>query len=423
MTTPPAPRLSTRGANAPASPIRRLTSLADGARSRGVHVHHLNIGQPDLPTVSAMRQAYRSFDAESVAYSPSQGTAELRRAWAAAYERQGLHGALPPVTADEVLITVGGSEALLFAIAALCDVGEAILVAEPYYTNYHGIAHLLGVDVVALQTDAADGFALDLGALAALLTPRVRAIVLPSPGNPTGAVLDRDQLEALGALARDHGVTLVMDEVYREFVYRDDMHGVAPSALALRGCEAHVVVIDSVSKRFAACGARIGALVTRNRAIYDAALRFAQARLSPPTVDQHAAVAALGTSGDEMDAMIREYRARRDYLLAALAAIPGVVASRPDGAFYLIADLPVDDADAFCRYLLQDFALDGETVMLAPAEGFYATPGRGRSQVRIAYVLEIPALERAVRCLAAGLGAYAASAADLRRARQALTPK
>ncbi len=402
------PRLSRRGIEAPASPIRRLTALADGARARGVHVHHLNIGQPDLPTVSAMRAAYRSYDETSVAYSPSQGTSALRSAWADAYARQGLHGTLAPIRADEVLITVGGSEALLFTIAALCDVGDAILVAEPYYTNYKGIAHMLGVDVVPLATTVRDGFAVRAEAVEAALQPSVRAVVLPSPGNPTGAVLDRPTLVALGEVARRHGITLVLDEVYREFVYRDDMPGVAPSALALEGCEDHVVVVDSVSKRFAACGARIGALVTRNRAVYDAALRFAQARLSPPTVDQHAAVAALGTDSAEMDAMIAEYRARRDYLVAALAEIPGVFAPCPDGAFYLVADLPVDDADAFCRFLLTDFEHQGETVMLAPAEGFYATPGQGRSQVRLAYVLEIPALQRAVACLHEGLRTFAA---------------
>lgn len=413
MTDPtPAPlRLSQRGITAPASPIRRLAALADAARARGVHVHGLNIGQPDLPTVAPMLQAYRTFDEPTLAYSPSQGTAELRTAWAAAYAAQGLQGSLAPVRPDEVLITVGGSEALLFAIAALCDIGEAILVAEPYYTNYKGISHLLGVDVVPLTTSVEDGFAVDPARLEAALTPAVRAIVLPSPGNPTGAVLDRATLQALGELAVRRGVALVLDEVYREFVYRDDMPGVAPSALSLPGCEQHVVVVDSVSKRFSACGARIGALVTRNRALYDAALRFAQARLSPPTIDQHAAVAALTTPSEAMAAMIAAYRDRRDFLVAALAAIPGVVAPRPDGAFYLIADLPVDDADAFCRFLLDDFEDQGETVMMAPAEGFYATPGLGRSQVRLAYVLEIPALERAVRCLAAGLRAYAAHAA------------
>lgn len=408
----PAPlRLSQRGITAPASPIRRLAALADAARARGVHVHGLNIGQPDLPTVAPMLQAYRTFDEKTLAYSPSQGTAELRTAWAAAYAAQGLHGSLAPVQPDEVLITVGGSEALLFAIAALCDMGEAILVAEPYYTNYKGISHLLGVDVVPLTTSVEDGFAVDPARVEAALTSAVRAIVLPSPGNPTGAVLDRATLQALGELAVRRGVALVLDEVYREFVYRDELPGVAPSALSLPGCEQHVVVVDSVSKRFSACGARIGALVTRNRGLYDAALRFAQARLSPPTIDQHAAVAALTTPSEEMAAMIAAYRDRRDYLVAALAAIPGVVAPRPDGAFYLIADLPVDDADVFCRFLLDEFEEQGETVMMAPAEGFYATPGLGRSQVRLAYVLEIPALERAVRCLDAGLRAFAARTA------------
>ncbi len=397
--------LSERGRLAPASPIRRLASLSDGARARGVHVHHLNIGQPDLPTVSAMRQAYRNYDGATVAYSPSQGTAELRSAWADAYNRQGLPGTLAPITAEDVLITVGGSEALQLVFAAACDVGDAIAVAEPYYTNYRGVAHLLGIEVISVATDVADGFAIDVAALEAALTPAVRAIVLSSPGNPTGAVIDRPTLEALGALAVRRDLLLVLDEVYREFVYDDS--GVAPSALAIAGAEQHVAVIDSVSKRFSACGARVGALVTRNRALFDVCVRFAQARLSPPTVDQAAVLAALQAPWDEVYASIAVYKRRRDVLVAALREIPGVVAPTPAGAFYLIADLPVADADAFCRFLLERFDYRGETVMLAPAEGFYRTPGAGRSQVRIAYVLEEAALLRAVDCLREGLRAYA----------------
>ena len=403
------PQLSRRGRDAPASPIRRLSALADSARARGVHVHHLNIGQPDLATVPAMMAAYRTFPDASVVYSPSQGTPELRAAWAAAYNRNGLAGTLAPCRADDVLITVGGSEALLFAFAAVCDVGDAIMVAEPYYTNYHGIAHLLGVEVVAVATSVDDGFRVHPQAVAAAMRPNVRAIVLPSPGNPTGAVLDADTLTALLAIAKSNDCFLITDEVYREFVYDAGPGAVAASALAIVGGEDYVIVVDSVSKRFAACGARIGALVTRNSDIYAAALRFAQARLSPPTVDQYAALAALTTPSPLMDAMIAEYRARRDALMLMLAAVPGVVAPCPAGAFYLIADLPVDDADHFCRYLLTTFSHDGETVMLAPAEGFYVTPGAGRSQVRIAYVLEIPSLHRAVACLAAGLQAYNAA--------------
>ena len=406
----PAP-LSNRARLAPASPIRRLAALADGARARGVHVHHLNIGQPDLPTSPAMVAAYRAYDATTIAYSPSQGTPALRAGWAEAYRRQGLHGALPPVTADQVMITVGGSEALLFAFAAACDVGDAVLVAEPYYTNYRGIAHILGVEVVSLPTRVEDGFALHLEDVQAALTPNVRAIVLPSPGNPTGRVLDRATLDALGALAVERDVLLVLDEVYREFVYDDDLTGLAPSALAIAGAEEHVVIIDSVSKRYSACGARIGALITRNATFYDACLRFAQARLSPPTVDQEAALAALQAPDEELRPSIAEYRRRRDALIEGLRAIPGVRAPCPAGAFYLVAELPVDDADAFCRFLLTDFAHRGETVMLAPAEGFYATPGKGRSEVRIAYVLELDALRRAVECLAAGLQAWAARSA------------
>lgn len=405
------PQLSRRAIDAPASPIRRLTPHADAARARGVHVHHLNIGQPDIPTSSTMRAAYRAYAEEVVAYSPSQGTLSLRRALAGYCAESGLHGALAPVTPDEILVTVGGSEALLFTIAAACDPGQAVLVAEPYYTNYHGFAHLLGCAVVPLPTHAADAFAVRPEAVRRALAenPNIRAFVVPSPGNPTGAVLTAADLQAIGEICLQAGVFFVVDEVYREFVYRDDMRGgVAPSVLATPGLEQIAVVIDSVSKRYSACGARVGCLITRNAALYAACLKFAQARLSPPTVDQFAAEAAVRTPAAEMRANIAAYAARRDVVVAGLNAIEGVSCPQPDGAFYLVADLPVDDAEAFCRFLLDDFALDGETVMLAPAEGFYATPGAGKHQVRVAYVLDIPDLQRAVRILEAGLQAWAA---------------
>ncbi len=405
------PQLSRRAVDAPASPIRRLVPHADAARSRGIYVHHLNIGQPDISTSSTMRAAYRAYSEEVVAYSPSQGTASLRSALASYCATNQLHGAMPPVTADQILVTVGGSEALLFAVAAACDPGDAILVAEPYYTNYHGFAHLLGCGVVPMVTSAAEGFAVRAERVAAALAsnPQIRAFVVPSPGNPTGAVLSHDDLVAIGGICKMFGVFFVVDEVYREFVYRDDLRGgVAPSVLAVPGLEQVAVVIDSVSKRYSACGARVGCLVTRNPAFYAACLKFAQARLSPPTVDQFAAEAAVRTPAAEMLANIAAYRARRDVVVTGLNAIEGVSCPQPDGAFYLVADLPVVDAEAFCRFLLDEFDLDGETVMLAPAEGFYSTPGAGRHQVRVAYVLDIPALRRCLVILAAALKAWAA---------------
>ena len=402
------PTLSARGAQAPASPIRRLTPFADAAKARGVHVHHLNIGQPDISTSSTMRAAYKAFDAEVVAYSPSQGTRSLREALAGYYARHELHGELPAIDPDQLLVTVGGSEALLFAIAASCDPGDEILVAEPYYTNYRGFAHLLGCEVVPIPTFASEGFSVLPERVSAAITPKSKLLVVPSPGNPTGAVLSHEELAELGQICADRGLFFVVDEVYREFVYGDGPAGqVAPSVLAVPGLEQVAVVVDSVSKRYSACGARIGCLVTRNAALYQACLCFAQARLSPPTVDQFAAEAALRTPESEMRANIEAYRARRDVIVEGLNAIEGVSCPCPAGAFYLVADLPVSDAEDFCRYLLTTFDLDGETVMLAPAEGFYASPGAGRNQVRVAYVLDIPDLKRSLKVLEAGLVAYA----------------
>lgn len=401
--------ISKRGATAPASPIRRLMPYADAARARGVTVHHLNIGQPDISTSSTMRAAYRAFDERVVAYSKSQGTDSFREALAGYYNGLDVAAGGGPITPDEVLVTVGGSEALLFVIAATCDPGDAILVAEPYYTNYAGFSHLLSVDVVPVTTYSSEGFTIDPDRVRAAITPKTRALVFPNPGNPTGAVHDRQQLEALAQVCVDHNLVMVSDEVYREFIYRDD-GSLRPctSVLELPGLEQHVVVIDSVSKRYSACGARVGCLVTRNRQLYAACLKFAQARLAPPTVDQFAAEAAMRTPVDEMAAAIVEYRHRRDVVVAGLNAIDGVSCPNPSGAFYLVADLPVADAEAFCVFLLQDFSLDGETVMLAPAEGFYATEGAGKNQVRLAYVLDTERLERCLEIMEAGLRAFAA---------------
>ncbi len=400
--------LSRRAATAPASPIRRLKPFADAAKARGVHVHHLNIGQPDLATSSTMREAYRSFDERVVAYSPSQGTSSFRTALAGYYQGLRAERGGPAITEDDVLVTVGGSEALLFTIAAVCDPGDAIIVAEPYYTNYAGFSHLLSVDVVPVTTYASEDFLVDPDRLRAAVTDRTRAFVFPNPGNPTGAVHSRSQLEALAAVCVENDLVMVSDEVYREFVYRDDESmRPATSVLEIPGLLDHVVVIDSVSKRYSACGARVGCLVTRNKPLYAATLKFAQARLSPPTVDQFAAEAAIRTPPAEMSDAIAEYRRRRDVVVQGLNAIDGVSCPNPRGAFYLVADLPVDDANAFCIWLLSDFELDGETVMLAPAEGFYATEGAGRNQVRFAYVLGVDKLQRCLQILEAALQTWA----------------
>ncbi len=381
---------------------------AEFARARGVHVHHLNIGQPDLATVAPMLEAYRLFDEPVIAYSPSEGFLEYREALADYYNRLDVAGSA--IRADQILVTVGGSEALLFAIAATCDPGDQILVVEPYYTNYRGFAHILGVEVVPVSTHASEDFRLPVERVRAAIGPRVRALVVPTPGNPTGMVLRHGDLAELGQACVDHGIFFIVDEVYREFVYvktEDETAALAPSILEVPGLESHAVVIDSVSKRYSGCGVRIGCLVTRNAELRSACLRFAQARLSPPTIDQHAAAAALRTPAHDMQTMIDAYRERRDLLVDGLNAIPGVSCPRPQGAFYLIADLPVDDAEDFCVFLLRNFDVDGETLMMAPAEGFYATPGVGRNQVRLAYVLGCEKLTRCLTILRQGLIAYA----------------
>ncbi len=364
-------------------------------------MHHLNIGQPDIATPKEMVEAYRRFDDEVLAYAPSQGFAVYREKLARYYDA--VVGEQPAIEPDQIIVTAGGSEALLFVVGSVCDPGDEILVCEPYYTNYAGFSHLLSVNVKPVTTRAEDGFAIDPAAVAAAVTPKTKALVLPSPGNPTGLVLSRAQLEALAAVCREHGLYFVCDEVYREFVY--DGSGLAPSILALPDFDDHAIVIDSVSKRYSACGARVGNLVTRNPEVRDAALRFAQARLSPATVDQYAAMAALDTPASYFEDVIERYRERRDTLVSGLRRI-GVDTVTPQGAFYLVAPLPVKDSDAFCRFLLDDFDLDGETVMLAPASGFYATPGLGQNEVRIAYVLGPQKLERCVSILEAALKAF-----------------
>lgn len=399
------PRLSKRGVDAPASPIRRLTPFADAARERGLVVHHLNIGQPDIETPRCMIDAYRAFDEKVVAYAPSDGFRDYREGLAAYYSGVSAEGGGEPVSADDIVVTVGGSEALLFAIAAVCDPGDDIAVCEPYYTNYGGFAHLLSVGVTPVTTRADDGFRIHPEAVAAAIGPRTRALVLPTPGNPTGVVLSRDELDALAAICRDRDIYFLCDEVYREFVYDLPAGSRAPSILSLPDFDAHAVVVDSVSKRYSACGARVGALVTKNRDVRAAVLRFGQTRLSPATVDQRAAMAALATPAAYFDEVIGEYRHRRDTLVASLHDV-GIECATPKGAFYLVAPLPVDDADRFCRFLLEDFAFEGETVMLAPASGFYATPGLGKNEVRIAYVLDAERLKRSVTILGKALEAY-----------------
>jgi len=399
------PRLSERGRLAPASPIRKLAPFAEAAKERGIVVHHLNIGQPDIATPEAMIAAYRSYDEKVLAYAPSDGFRAYRDKLARYYTGVAAEGNGEPVRAEDIVVTVGGSEALLFALAAVCDPGDEVLVCEPYYTNYRGFSHMLGVRVRPVTCHASEGFRIHPERVREAVTDQTRALVLPTPGNPTGVVLSRDELSALADICKEKGLFFLCDEVYREFVYAGPEGSRAPSLLSLPDFDDHAVVVDSVSKRYSACGARVGALVTKNRALREAALRFGQARLSPATVDQYAAMAALDTPATYFAEVVKEYRARRDTLVAGLHGI-GVDCITPEGAFYLVAPLPVADADAFAQFLLEDFSLDGETVMVAPASGFYATEGLGKNEVRIAYVLDQERLKRSVEILGAGIAAF-----------------
>jgi len=394
-------RLSRRGAELPASPIRRLVPFADAARARGIHVHALNIGQPDVPTPPGMLKAYRNYDEKVLAYGPSQGLPVLREKVAAAYREQGL-----ALDASQVQVTFGGSEAVQFALAALCDPGDQVLVSEPFYANYAGFAVASGVEVVPVPAVGEDGFALPPDeAFESRIGPRTKAIIICSPGNPTGTVYDLASMERLARLVERRDLTLVSDEVYRDFVYDG---GRAHSALELPIADDRVVVVDSVSKRFSACGARVGFVITRVPELVQAFTRLCFARLCPATVDQHAAIAAYDTPPSYFDEVRAEYQRRRDVLVEGLNQIEGVHTHKPQGAFYTMARFPVEDIDDFCRWLLESHSVENETVMMAPGTGFYGTPGLGQDEARIAYVLEVPALRRSLRILQEGLLRYRA---------------
>ena len=384
----------------PASPIRFLEPVAHAARERGVHILHLNIGQPDIETPEVSWDAIRSFEDKVLAYSPSAGIHPLRQRIAEHYSTLG--GG--PIAPEQVVVTTGGSEAILFTLMALCDPGDEVVAPEPFYTNYNQFSHLAGCVVKPVPTDISDGFHLPADdAFEKAIGPRTRAIILCNPGNPTGVVFRRDELERVAQIAARHGLAVIGDEVYREFIYDGRRHH---SVLSLDPIRDSAILIDSMSKRFSACGARIGAMATRNAALTDAVTRICQARLSPPTLGQHALFAALTLGPDYFNDLRQRWQRRRDVLCQGLEKIEGVFFRSPEGAFYVIAKLPVPDASHFCRWLLESFESDRETVMLAPVAGFYATPGRGLDQVRIAYVLEEDRLQRATEILAEALDKF-----------------
>ena len=390
------PSISAKGLALPDSPIRKLAPYANAAKAAGKRVIHLNIGQPDIATPDTALDAVRGLDRKVLEYSPSEGYASYREGLAQYYASVGVE-----VAPEEIMVTTGGSEALQFVFTCGVNPGDEVIIPEPFYANYASFAMLAGARVVPVTARIEDGFALPpMEAFAAAISERTRAILICNPGNPTGTVYSEAELAVLADLARQHDLYLIVDEVYREFTYDGTM---PRSILSFPGLEAHAVVIDSVSKRYSMCGARVGALVTRNAELRRAAMKMAMARLSPPTLGQIASEAALHTPASYFDAVRSEYRRRRDALVDGLSSIDGVLCPRPGGAFYAVARLPIDNADAFCRWMLESFDHHGATVMMAPNSGFYATPGAGMQEVRLAYVLEVPRIEEAVACVKAGV--------------------
>lgn len=393
------PKISSKGMAMPESPIRKLVPYSEAAKKRGIEVIHLNIGQPDIKTPKIALDAVRNIDLEVLAYSRSEGSDEYREKIAAYYKK---HDIL--VDKDDILVTTGGSEALLFTFGSIMDAGDEVIIPEPFYANYNGFSIASGVQVVPVISKIDNNFALPpIEEFEKLISQKTKAILICNPGNPTGYLYSKEEIEKLARMVKKHNLFLVADEVYREFAYDGHEHY---SIMQVEGLEENAVMIDSVSKRYSMCGARIGCIVSRNKNLISTALKFAQARLSPPTLAQIASEAALDTPSEYFDAVIDEYVVRRNTLIRELQKIDGVKVGTPKGAFYCIAELPVDDADYFARWLLEKFELDGATVMVAPAAGFYSSEGLGKNQIRIAYVLKEEDLIRAVKILKTALSQY-----------------
>lgn len=393
------PKISQTGLHVPASPIRKLVPYAEAAKRRGVHVYHLNIGQPDIPTPDEALAAIRAIDARTIAYTHSAGIGSYREALARFYTERGL-----PLTDGQLIVTTGGSEAILMAMMATCNRGDQIIVPEPYYANYNGFAMEAGVEIVPVRSYIEDDFALPpIAEFEKRITPKTRAILICNPNNPTGYLYSGEEILQLREIVLRYDLFLLADEVYSDFCYNGARHH---SVLALEGLDEHVIMMDSISKRFSMCGARIGVLASRNPAVIDAALRMGQARLCAPYVGQVAAEAALKAPKSYFTTVHNEYEARRNFMIGALNRMEGVRCPMPRGAFYAIAELPVDDADRFAQWLLEDFELEGRTVMVAPASGFYSDPAAGRRQVRLAYVLNIDDLRGAMEVLEQALKVY-----------------
>lgn len=393
------PQISNRGVQMPPSPIRKLTPFADAAKKKGTKVYHLNIGQPDIETPPSIIEAVHKADIKVLEYSPSQGFESYRKELVKYYAKRGI-----TVSENEIIITTGGSEAISFAMMACLNPGDEVIIPEPFYANYNGFAVSAAIKVVPINSSIEDNFALPpIEAFEKAVTPNTKAIMICNPNNPTGYLYSKEELEVLRSICLKHNLFLFSDEAYREFCYDGQTH---ISALQLDGLEEHAVLLDTISKRYSACGARIGALVTKNKEVLNAVMKFAQARLSPPTFEQILGEAACGLPDNYFDEVLAEYASRRDLLISRLQAMPGVTCPNPGGAFYAMAKLPVENSEKFCQWLLEEFTHEGATVMMAPASGFYATPGLGKDEVRLAYVLNEASINKAMDCLEAALKAY-----------------
>lgn len=393
------PKISNKGQQMPESPIRKLVPYAEIAKKRGTKVYHLNIGQPDVKTPEVAMNSIKNLTFEVLEYSHSAGFESYRKKLASYYQTHGL-----PINVEDIIITTGGSEALLFAMGSTMDTDDEIIIPEPFYANYNGFSTASGVKVVPVISTIDDGFALPpIADFEKLITPKTKAILICNPGNPTGYLYSKEEIYQLAEMVKKHDLFLIADEVYREFIYDEAIHY---SVMNVPGLEQHAIMIDSVSKRYSMCGARIGCIVSKNKEVMGAAMKFAQARLSPPTFAQIASEAALDTPQSYFDEVITEYKERRDTLIEELNKIEGVKVGHPRGAFYCIAKLPVKNADHFAQWLLESYDFNGETVMVAPAAGFYSTPGIGLDEVRIAYVLKKEDLIKAVRILKEALAVY-----------------
>jgi aspartate aminotransferase len=393
------PKIAQKAIDMPASPIRKLVPYAEKAKKEGKIVYHLNIGQPDIETPQVALDAIKNMDRRVIEYSHSAGFESYRNGLSAYYKKTGIN-----VNPEDILITTGGSEALIFGFMTTCNPGDEVIIPEPFYANYNGFAVTAGLTVVPVTAHIENGFALPpVEEIERKITSKTKAIVICNPGNPTGYLYSKSELEQLRDIVKKHDLFLFADEVYREFCY----DGAVPfSTMNLEGIENNVIMIDSVSKRYSMCGARIGALITKNTEVMAAALKFGQARLSPPTIDQIASEAALNTPQSYFANVVAEYVQRRNIMVDGLNTIPGVFCPKPSGAFYCVAQFPVDDAEKFCQWLLEDFSYEGQTVMMAPANGFYSTKGAGQSEARIAYVLNQDSLKKAVKCLEEALKVY-----------------